>query len=40
MRWRQHRWVPAVRRTAASGATTDIKKIGGLGIRSAETDHV
>src|SRR3954453_8975336 len=37
---RSYRWVPAVRRIAASGATTDINMIGGLGIRSTEADYV
>jgi hypothetical protein len=32
--------VPAVRRIAASGATTDVNMIGGLGIRSTEAGHV
>jgi len=31
MRWRRHRYVPAVRRIAASGATTDMNMFGGLG---------
>jgi len=40
MRWKRQRWVPAVRRIAASGATTDISMIGGLGIRSTEAEYV
>ena len=34
MRWRRHRYVPAVRRIAASGATTDMNMFGGLGVPS------
>jgi hypothetical protein len=34
------RWVPAVRRIAASSATTDVNMIGGLGIRSTKDGHV
>ena len=31
---RSYRWVPAVRRIAASGATTDMNMFGGLGVPS------
>jgi hypothetical protein len=39
MRWRPHRWLPAVLRIAASGATTDVNGRD-LGICSTQTGHI